>query len=239
VIRIAVAALLLLVAGCGAGNPWQNAPAGMVAADSHTVLLLGDSLLNQTAGMLPGALAWHGLDANVVDESYLGTGLLDPHMVATQIAKVAAHPRADIVVIEFSGNCFNCAVVYGSDDFSKQWLANLGEIVDAVESRGMHVVLVVPPPIRADLTSAAVQHDLGLRTARLALTDNVALANWSDALADSNGNYQQVLSYADLFGEPTLHTVRNDDGVHLTADGARRAADWTAVALHEFWVAGE
>ena len=162
--RIAVAALLLLVAGCGAGNPWPATPAGTVAAESHTVLLLGDSLLNQTAGMLPNALAWHGLSANVVDESYPGTGLLDPRMVATQIAKVAAHPRADIVVIEFSGNCFNCPVAYGSDEFFKQWMANLGEIVDAVESRGMQVVLVVPPPIRADLTGAAVQHDLGLRT---------------------------------------------------------------------------
>ena len=159
---------------------------------------------NQTAGMLPNALAWHGLSANVVDESYPGTGLLDPHMVATQIAKVADHPRADIVVIEFSGNCFNCPVAYGSDEFFKQWLANLAEIVDAVESRGMHVVLVVPPPIRADLTWAAVQHDLGLRTASLALTDHTALANWTEALADSNGNYQQVLSYADLFGEPDV-----------------------------------
>ncbi len=231
-----MAALLLLVAGCGAGNPWPTAPAGTVAAESQTVLLLGDSLLNQAAGMLPAALAWHGLSANVVDESFPGTGLLDPHMVSTQIAKVAAHPRADIVVIAFSGNCFNCPVAYGSDDFLKQWSANLGEIVDAVESRGKHVVLVVPPPIRADLTWAAGQHDLGLRTARLALTDDTALANWTDALADSNGNYQQVLSYADLFGsEPTLHTVRYDDGVHLTADGARRAADWTAVTLHEFW----
>ena len=233
-----MAAFLVLVAGCGAGNPWPTTPAGTIAAESHTVLLLGDSLLNQTAGMLPNALAWHGLSANVVDESYPGTGLLDPHMVATQIAKVADHPRADIVVIEFSGNCFNCPVAYGSDEFFKQWLANLAEIVDAVESRGMHVVLVVPPPIRADLTGAAVQHDLGLGTARLALTDHTALANWTEALADSNGNYQQVLSYADLFGEPTLHTVRNDDGVHLTVDGARRAADWTAVALHQFWLAG-
>ena len=233
-----MAALLLLVAGCGAGNPWPTAPAGTIATESHTVLLLGDSLLNQTAGMLAGALAWHGLGANIVDESYPGIGLLDPHMVATQIAKVAAHPRADIVVIQFSGNCFDCPVAYGSDDFLTQWLANLGEIVDAVERRGMHVVLVVSPPIRADLPWAAVQHDLGVRTARLASTNRIAIANWTDALADSNGNYQQVLSYADLFGEPTLHTVRNDDGVHLTVDGARRAADWTAVALHQFWLAG-
>jgi lysophospholipase L1-like esterase len=233
--RIAIATLLLLLAGCGIGNPSPSVPAGTDATETHTVLLLGDSFLNQTAPMLPGALSWHGLGANVVDDSYPGTGLLDPHMVANQIAKIAAHPRADIVVIEFSGNCFDCPVAYGSEDFFKRWSANLSEIVDEVESRGMHVVLVVPPPIRADLTWAAVQHELGLRAARLALTNHLALANWSDALADASGNYQQVLSYGDLFGGPALHTVRNDDGVHLTADGARRTADWTAAAMRPFW----
>ena len=235
--RIAVAALLLLLAGCAAGNPWPSVPAGTDATETHTVLLLGDSFLNQTAPMLPAALSWHGLGANVVDESYPGTGLLDPHMVDNQIAKIAAHPRADIVVIEFSGNCFDCPVAYGSDDFFKQWSENLGEIVDDVERRGKHVVLVVPPPIRADVTWATVQHELGLRTAHLALTDHTALANWSEALTDANGGYQQVLSYADLFGEPTVHTVRNDDGVHLTADGARRTAEWTAAAMRPFWAA--
>lgn len=233
--RVAVAALLLLLAGCAAGNPWPSIPAGSRAADSHTVLLLGDSLLSQTAAALPSAFAWHGLDATVVDESYPGTGLLDPRMVATQIAKIDAHPRADIVVIEFSGNCFlDCPDVYGSTDFFGQWATNLGAIVDYVQSQDKQAVLVVPPPIRPDLMLAAVQHELGVQVARTAATDHTALANWSDALADSNGNYQQQLFYADLFGESTLHTVRNDDGVHLTDDGARRAADWTVATVRPF-----
>jgi len=233
--RLAVAALLLLVAGCGAGNPWPSVPTSPLGAESHTVLLLGDSLLNQTADALSDALSWHGLDANVVDETYGGTGLLDPRMVATQIASINDHPHADIVVIEFSGNCFNCTDAYGSADFFKQWMANLRGIADYAQSRDRQVVLVVSPPIRPDLAWAAGQKQLGSETARLALTDHVALANWSNALADSSGNYQQVLFYADLFADATTHTVRNDDGVHLTEDGARRAAEWTVEAMRPFW----
>ena len=44
-----------------------------------------------------------------------------------------------------------------------------------------------------------------------------------------------LCSYPDLFGEATLHAVRADDGVHLTQDGARRTAEWTAAALRQFW----
>jgi hypothetical protein len=233
--RLAVAALLLLLAGCATGNPWPSVPASPLGAESHTVLLLGDSLLNQTADSLSDALSWHGLDANVVDETYGGTGLLDPRMVATQIAIINDHPHADIVVVGFSGNCFNCTVAYGSVDFFKQWSANLRAIVDDAQSRDKQVVLVVSPPIRPDLAWAAGQKELGSETASLALTDHLALANWSDAVADANGNYQQVLFYADLFADATSHTVRNDDGVHLTEDGARRTAEWTVEAMRPFW----
>ena len=80
--RIVIAVLLLLVAGCGTGHPWPSVPAGTNAAESHTVLLLGDSLLNQTAPELPAGVGVARSRANVIDESYPGTGLLDPHMVA-------------------------------------------------------------------------------------------------------------------------------------------------------------
>src|SRR4029077_1543837 len=98
-------------------------------------------------------------------------------------------------------------------------------------------VVVLPPPQRPDLASAEVEHELGVQDYLVALRADAPLANWWDALADTNGNYQQVLLYADLFGEPTLHTVREDDGVHLTEDGAQRTASWTATALRQFWPA--
>ena len=231
-----MAVLLLFAAGCATGHPWPSVPAASDAAESHTVLLLGDSLLNQTAPELTRALSWHGLDATVVDESFPGTGLLDPHMVATQIAKVNAHRNADIVVIEFSGNCFTCPVTYGSSEFFQQWSANLGAIVHYVQSLDKHVVLVLPPPLRPDLAWAEVQRQLGLQDYLLATANHTALANWWEALVDTTGTYQQVLLYPDVFGEATLHTIRADDGVHLTQDGARRTAEWTVAALRPFWI---
>jgi hypothetical protein len=233
--RVAVAALLLLLAGCAPGNPWPSVPAGLDAPESHTVLLLGDSLLNQTAPDLHGALAWHGLDATVIDESFPGSGLLDPNVVSTQIAKVDAHPKADIVVIEFSGNCFSCPVTYGSAAFFDQWSTSLVAIVDYVQSLDKHAVLVLPPPQRPDLPTAAVQRQLGVQASLVALASDAVLANWWEALVDTSGNYQQVLFYPDLFSEAALHTIRADDGVHLTQQGARRAADWTVAALRQFW----
>jgi hypothetical protein len=233
--RAVIAVLFLLVAGCGTGHPWPSVPAGSNAAESHTVLLLGDSLLGQTAPELPQALAWHGLGATVIDESYPGTGLLDPKMVATQIAKVNAHRNADIVVIEFSGNCVACPVPYGSGPFFQQWSTNLRAIVSYVQNLDKDVVLVLPPPMRPDLVAAEVQRQLGVQNYVLAAAQHTALANWWEALVDTSGAYQQVLLYPDVFGEPILHTVRAGDGVHLTQDGARRTAEWTAAALRQFW----
>jgi lysophospholipase L1-like esterase len=191
--------------------------------------------MNQTAPQLAAAFAWHHLDATVINESYGGTGLLDPHMVSTQIATINAQRRADIIVIEFSGNCFSCSVTYGSPEFFEEWSTNLVTIVHYVQSQGKHAVVVLPPPLRPDVASAGVELQLGIQDRADAVETGATLANWSDALVDSDGNYQQVLNYADVFADPAPHTVRNDDGVHLTVDGARRTAEWTVAALRPFW----
>jgi hypothetical protein len=233
--HLAVVALALSLVGCAAGNPWSALRSVPSGTEERTVLLLGDSLLDQTAPYLPGALAWRGMSATIVDESYPGTGLLDPGIVAVLEDKIDAFPAADIVVIEFTGNCFVCPVPYGSSEFFAQWSANLQAVFGYVLAQGKHAVLALPPPQRPDLSSASVQLQLAVQAYFVTIGGAAVLANWREALTDTAGNYQQFLYYADPFADPAVHMIRRDDGVHLTDDGAKRAADWTAAALRQFW----
>ena len=59
----------------------------------------------------------------------------------------------------------------------------------------------------------------------------IGMPDWWTALTDVLGSYQHDLFYADVFADPAWHVVRTDDGEHLSPDGARRAASWTAAAI--------
>ena len=146
--------------------------------------------------------------------------------------------NADIVVIEFSGNCFACPVPYGSE---RVLPAVVGQPPRRSSprrrasastwcwcSRRRCVPTSPGPTCNAKLGRPGLQPRALTRRTRRSRTGR---KRWSTPTATTN----KCCSYPDLFGEATLHTVRADDGVHLTQDGARRTAEWTAAALRQFW----
>jgi lysophospholipase L1-like esterase len=229
--ELAAALALLVLAGCGIGRPWPTVT--RTDSPAHlTVLLLGDSLLEQTAPYLRGALAFDGVDATVVNRSAGGTGLLDPDRQDDAVTEMDDVPERTIVVFEYSGNCFSsCPVLPGSPEFYEMWEAEMRDLSADAQDRGLVPVWANPPPFSGDPGHNEVVSRLATMATSLADELDIGMSDWSLALTDTNGKYQHDLWYADPWADPGWHQVRLDDGVHFTPDGARRAASWTAATI--------
>jgi hypothetical protein len=227
----AAIALLFTLAGCGIARP---APDVAPESGAKKVLLLGDSLLAQTAAETGPALAFHGLQAEVVDGTTAGAGLLDPGIIDRLTAQLDANADADIVVVEFLGDCSACSVTPGSPEYFQGWMAVAQQLIDAIRARGMTPVWVVAPPIDPVIPSAAMLQTLSNEGLAFAQANNLVVANWADAFTDLLGQYLPLLFYANVFEEPTWHVVRSD-GVQFSDDGILRAANWTASGIQQAW----
>jgi hypothetical protein len=229
---ILAVAFAVVLAGCGLANPAPTIPRG--AAGHHEILLVGDSNLGQAAVHLPDELSSAGVDAHVVDAHVNGMGLLDPvpgdgRAVGDWFeATITAHP-ADLVVFEFIGNC-SCShtALYGTNNFYTRWFEVATDLVHRAKAHGARALWVVSPPVKPDPANgvAAVVHSLAFRDTLMPARAGTGTADWWSAFTDTAGIYQQVLFY-----DGALHTVRADDGVHFTDDGAARAALFTVAGI--------
>ncbi len=220
----------VLIAGCLGQNP---PPTNAAPRAYPSVVLLGDSLLSQAAPHVPGALGWYGVDAPVVDHAIGGTGVLDDQYAARARAIFAATPPGSVVVIEFSGNCFfgpggGCPYEPGSDAFFDAWRRALAQTVTNAHAQGLRPMLSLAPQFDLAVVGGHADVVSSLRTVTLHVAEaqGVPVVDWGEALHDVLGRYAQVLWYAEVFADPAWHVVRDGDGIHLTPDGARRAATW-------------
>jgi hypothetical protein len=231
VIGGALLGMMLALAGCGHG---RLAPQVPDAPGTHKILLVGDELLGRTATRIAPSLAFHGLDAQVVDLTRPGAGLLDAGIMDSLRARLDANADASMVVVEFMGHCSACPVEPGSPAHSQQWIAAARQLIDEIRGRGMVPIWVVAPPVDPKLADAPVLKALADEGLSFARANGVVVANWADAFTDVEGRYLPVLHYARAFEPATWHVVRVD-GVGFTDDGAMRAANWTAAAIREAW----
>src|ERR1700712_5458302 len=169
---LVVAAFSLVVSACQFGNPEpavRNAPKN---SPHRTLLMFGDSLMGQHDSMLPGVLQQRGFDLTVVDAHVNASGLIGPVGDADSALewvqeKVAEHPEADPIVVEWAGACAVCGttvkgVTYpaiGDSDagFYDTWLAHANEIIDWLHSQGKTVVWTSSPPFGIDSTVVPVR----------------------------------------------------------------------------------
>jgi hypothetical protein len=242
-------AFALATAGCTVASSHAAAPDDAVR---HRVLLVGDSLMGQTAPFVDEPLDRAGWQVDVVDAHQNGSGVLGPvgdapDSLSYVREQLALHPDVDTVVVEWAGACSTCGSAdpaYGSPDFYTAWRTQATRIIDELRAhrdrRGelLHVAWVKSPPMPGTRTDSE-PYQLGAEVAAvLARIDQEELGpaagpvtpDWWAALGDSDGHYRESLEYD---GAP--HPVRADDGVHLTEDGARRTGRWTAVALARLW----
>jgi hypothetical protein len=235
-------ALVVVVFGGATGNPW---PTVTPDATPHTVLVLGDSVANEVAQQLPIALADHGLQATVINGTLGASNLIDNDGYFTPDAYqnflMDRHPEADTVVVQFIGSCrATCSggLTYGDWLFTIFWQQRVLSIVNHAHALGKKIVWVIPPPINKTLFSPFLPLILSPPVAtNLAWLGILrfgpwagAITSWWDAVTDTGKSYQDFITY-----DGASHLVREGDGVHLTTDGAYRAAVWTAATLGSLW----
>ena len=241
---VAIALLALLASACQFGRPEPAVPDPHRGAPHRTLLMVGDSLVGQHDVAFPTVLAQHGIDATVVDAHVNGSGLFGPVGDAGSALqwvqeKVAEHPEADPVVIEWTGVCAVCGTTVGgvaypaigdaAGGFYSLWVSKALEIVDWLRAQGKTVVWVTSPPMGVDTPSihADASRLLSMLDALvIGPSASTAAVNWFDALSDTDGNYAPALWYDGQF-----NTVRTVDLIPLTMAGATRAATWTVAGL--------
>jgi hypothetical protein len=221
---VATAGLVALT-GCGIGNPWPSVPSAVPG--TVDVTLFGDSVIWTSGAALHAGLSFYGQANTVTDRAYLGMGLLDP----TNHQYIADHlPASGVVVFEYVGVCGNCAYQYGSPEFYTAWEAAMREEIADARAKGLRVVWVKSPPV-ANPFFVTVAAQLSAMVDRVTTDLGVVEADWWQALGDTAGAYQQDLWYAQFLEGPWVHRVREDDGLHLTDEGRKRVASWTAAAV--------
>jgi hypothetical protein len=240
----AAVGIVALLAGCGLGNP---TPAVAPSSGHHEILLLGDSVLGNTATVLPNVLAAHGLDATIDDAHVNGSGLAsNAGFGGTPLdyleRQLGAHPSVDTVVLAWTDSCAECPAGYGSQQFYDLWTANAHALIDYLKATprpgggAYSVVWVENPPMPPGAPgtfyeiSPAVAQVLNWRSVSDYAPRAGGSADFWRALSDTNLQYQEFLQY-----DGGLHQVRADDKVHLTVDGATRAATWLAAGLVDAW----
>jgi hypothetical protein len=234
---VAIVLGAVMLAGC-VGRDYPPGSPGLGSTGTYpAVLLFGDSLLAQASPWIAPSLAWHGVDAPVVDRAIGGVGVLDDGFEAYTDEVYSSASPGSVVVIQFSGNCFfgpggGCPHVPGTLLFYDAWRASLTRAVQRAYEVGLQPLLVVSPYFGPQ----AGGHANTVRWVR-AVTEQVAAAtstpmvDWGGALHDVNDAYQELLWYADMFAAPAWHVVRRNDGVHLDGEGGKRAASWTGHAI--------
>jgi hypothetical protein len=204
-------------------------------------------VLGNTASVLPDVLAAHGLDATVDIEHVNGSGLAsNAGFGGTPLdylkQQLAAHPGVDTVVFGWTDSCAECPVAYGSQQFYDLWTANAHALIDHLKATprpgggAYRMVWVENPPMPPGAPGTFYENSpaVGQVLNWLSVSDYARRAGGSAdfwrALSDVNLQYQQFLQY-----DGGLHQVRADDKVHLTVDGATRAATWLAAGLVAVW----
>ena len=180
----------------------------------HQVLWLGDSIAFTTS--LGFIAAMKPIGVTVVDSSFPGVGLLNatgPSIFA-QIAEKTAAEKPDLLIWQLS----TWDEPYGEDAI----YTALGQLRDLAVINGSHLLLIPPPPLRADQDNHGFVADRNA-AARLAADDPAHVA---------------YLETTPFWGPKFLYDLDGDhipermsDGVHLCPSGSARFAIWLTTQL--------
>jgi hypothetical protein len=221
-VALALALVAAPLAGCGLFDKKAD------------VLLIGDSIMNQTAPTVQQQLRRQaGLeDVKVHAEAVNGSGLMTPKVYDWQAEArdLIATYRPKVVVVLFVGNYTDTDLFIGTDgleipnDYGARFYAEWGRqaqtFTASLQSGGAQVYWVLPPPFFSDEGTRRneLMRETYLNLARA--MPGVGLVDGRQALGGPRGEYQWQLPGAD--GKSV--TVRQGDSLHLTEDGGELLA---------------
>jgi hypothetical protein len=212
--------VLLLIVVVGAGAWWF-----LIRDNRPRVLLVGDSLMRQTAPIIEQGLS----DANVRSEAINGTGLLSRNQYdwIGRIDALVSEFDPDVVVVSFNGNCTapvglqpSQPVSCDSPEFFQQWRQAADEMTKIITTHGAKLFWVTPPPEASNVLETRAKTIGQIYKDLVAQNPEVGLIDGYKALADDNGNYE--IKTTGPSGEDI--PLRAPDTVHFTDAGAKRFA---------------
>jgi hypothetical protein len=236
-----LAATATALVACAPEFPGTPPIAPYSGSASKTVLLIGDSLMGQTALFIADTLAQHQLPF-VIENRARGGSVVTPGTAAgidwaNDLPAIldAVHP--DLVVAHFIGHGDSPEHPVGSPGWQPWAETNVLKIADEVLSRGIPLYWVVPP-----VTAWNCTWDLGqtltvykamadwYRTGLVAQRPAIHLVDWRTPISPDETRFQSL-----DFGPYGIQAVRPGDCVHLTPLGAQIAADATVAAIRPEW----
>ena len=210
-------------------------PGCTLFSDEVDVLLIGDSLMNQSGPYLEELLRKQPAlaDVDVHVEAVNGSGLLTPgiHDWVTEAAALAEHYQPDITVVLMVGNYTDTDLWIGADGqpvpadygerFYQEWGAQARLLTDGVAATGSAVYWVLPPPFYGD---EGKRRETLLRDTYVQLARDVpgvGLIDGRSSLGTGTGDFTWKLPSMDT-GEEVA--IRQGDSLHLTPDGGKLLA---------------
>ncbi len=197
------------------------------------VLLIGDSIMNQSGLFLEGALADRtgGIPIEVHNKGVNGSGLLTPQLYDWQAeaGRLVEEIQPDVVVVLFVGNYTatelyvneaGLEVVGYTDQFFESWEREARELQQTIAVSGADIYWVNPPPM---LKEEGEQRVVEFRMIHRRIAEDwtgTVLIDGTEALSTGEGGYAWELP--DETGR--LEQVRTIDSVHLTRHGAQLLA---------------
>jgi hypothetical protein len=205
------------------------------------VLLVGDSIMNQTGDFVAGELQKQPSlsDVKVEKDAVNGSGLMTPHVYDwdTKIDELVNDHHPKIVVLLFIGNYSDTDLFPGPDGqpipndygqaFFDEWGRQAESITRDLQGRNIVVDWVLPPPLYGD---EGTRREEAMRNTYLDLArrvPGVGLIDGRQALGGANGEFEWKLP--DVNGQ--VQTVRQGDSVHLTDAGGQLLARQIAFAI--------
>jgi hypothetical protein len=222
--RATIALVVGAVVGVGQAVATSTPAHADRGAEGTRVMLLGDSILEQSADAAVAVLASRGVRTTV--DARGGTGLLNGFGWTDHAAALVAAERPDVVVALFSGNYFpprvrgadGAEIVHGTPEFFAAWRDAADRFMGAITATGAQVLWIKAPPMRSPAVAASNDGVWAAYQAMAARWPQAHLLDAGAVLAGPDGRFVLDAPACDGGRVP----VRDDDGVHLAPAGGTR-----------------
>jgi hypothetical protein len=235
---LALVAVALLAAGCY-GNPTPHTDAAPPDCQPVKLLLVGDSLMVESAKAIVQSLDAAGYQVDALDISHGGSSAaeyldlfgLKPAEFATprdELQQALDTFAPDVVVVAWGTNPAWTYWAGGHPTPVGNWLLHvvqeqaMQDVVQQVAAAHAALYWATVPP-RGD--AAAWYSDDGNEMVKAL---GVPTIDWRAAVASQLDTFETFLRYPE---DGSVHPIRTADGVHFTDDGIARVAKWTTAAL--------
>ncbi len=242
---VVVLGAALLASACGIARPLPNLSPPS-SGKHHTVLLMGDSLMERAVPEITETLANRGMSATVRNEAHGLAGLLMPSLetleTEAQILQrsiAAYHPT--IVVFHYFGVHWGFPPV-ASETYYQWWRAESRRLTGIAHDAGAAVYWIVPPVQPAHPEWDRIAFEYLFLPSFFSANPPVRTVDWRTAFRPVNdtvwlngtelhSTYANDLLYPEDDG---VRRVRSED-FHFTSWGDWRAAWWLAAAMRPLW----